>query len=606
VTRRVGSPGALFGVLAASLLLVLGGLAPNVAAVGPDRSDVVLELDFSASILRDSANRNRFAAALEAIAARVDETAADLVVGDTTVSLIQFASRAADYPGCTDITLLNSPQNVTRFSGCLRSLAQAYRRGPSAPLTKKIGVDTNYVAAMQAAAKHLPADATRPALILFTDGKHEVKGVPASRVIPVRDQLFGNRTPFALLPVGMGLDPKERGALTAGLERLKIVKDMPACVSGSTFEWPTVSFNSAAAAGNAVAVALQDATCTFTVAPTPTPPTPPPAPTAAPAQAIQATPGDGKIDLTWSPPVEAGAPVTDYQVRCRPVDGDPVESTEGVSIQPHTTVEGLANGTSYTCEVATVSAGGLGAWVAASSAVVPIGRPPAPLQPIVSAENGAVLIQLRDANTAGVDRFQYECSSDNGATWPAKIDTKSSEVSAEIGGLENGVEYRCRAYAANSVGISDASPVSDAARPCSGLTQCNPLVLPIFGGLGGVLLLAILAAVFFLLRGRPKGYVVAVVDVIHTANIGHGTSLGIGFTRAPDKRVTGIVADTGRHADIRIRQLKGSRFEVRDRTGKHVVNDGDSVIVADAIGVKHSLVLHGFATNAASQVATRR
>jgi hypothetical protein len=70
--------------------------------------------------------------------------------------------------------------------------------------------------------------------------------------------------------------------------------------------------------------------------------------------------------------------------------------------------------------------------------------------------------------------------------------------------------------------------------------------------------------------------------------------------------VTGIVADTGRNADIRIRQLKGGRFEVRDRTGKHVVNDGDSVVVADGLGSRHSLVLRGFATNAASQVATRR
>ena len=603
MSKRVGSPAAFFGVVAASFLLVLGGLAPSVAAQTPDRSDVVLEFDFSASILRDAANRNRFATAIEAIAARVDETAADLVAGDTTVSLIQFASRASDYPGCVDLALLNNPQNVSRFSGCLRSLAQAYRRGPSKPLTKRIGVDTNYVSAMQQAAKHLPADAERPALIMFTDGKHDVKGVPASLVQPTRDQLFGARTPFALLPVGMGLDPKLRGALTAGLDRLKIVKDMPACATGATFDWPTVSFNSAAEAGNAVALALQDATCTFTVAPTPSPP---PAPTAAPAQGIQVVPGDSKIDVTWSPPVAGDAPVTDYQVRCKPVDGEPIESTEGVSIQPHTTVSGLANGTSYTCEVATVSAGGVGPWVAATTAATPIGKPPAPPQPAVQAGNGAISIALPNANTAGVDRFQYECSNDNGATWPQKIDAKAIEPSVELGNLENGTEYRCRAYAANNVGVSDASPLSDAVRPCNSLTQCNPLVAPVIGGLGALLAGAVLVAIFFLLRSRPRGYVIAVVDVVHTANIGHGTNLGIGFTRAPDKRVTGIVADKSRGADVRIRQLRGGRFEVRDRTGKHVVNDGDFVLVADGLGSRHSLVLRGFATNAASQVATRR
>src|SRR4029079_17098389 len=129
------------------------------------------------------------------------------------------------------------------------------------------------------AAKHLPADAVRPALILFTDCKHDVTGVPASRVLPTRTQLFRSRLPLTLLPVGMGLAPKDRAALTSGLESLKIVNQMPACTTGATFDWPTVSFNTAAEAGNAVAVALQDATCTFTVAPTPTPPTPPPAPT---------------------------------------------------------------------------------------------------------------------------------------------------------------------------------------------------------------------------------------------------------------------------------------------------------------------------------------
>ena len=59
-------------------------LAPAALAAGPDKSDVALVLDFSASILKDAATRNRFGAALERIAARVDETSTDLVAGDTT------------------------------------------------------------------------------------------------------------------------------------------------------------------------------------------------------------------------------------------------------------------------------------------------------------------------------------------------------------------------------------------------------------------------------------------------------------------------------------------------------------------------------------------
>ena len=52
---------------------------------------------------------------------------------------------------------------------------------------------------------------------------------------------------------------------------MRIISDMPACVSGSTFDWPQVVFKSPDEAGNAVAVALQNATCTFTVAPPPPP-----------------------------------------------------------------------------------------------------------------------------------------------------------------------------------------------------------------------------------------------------------------------------------------------------------------------------------------------
>ena len=41
------------------------------------------------------------------------------------------------------------------------------------------------------------ADAVRPVMILFTDAKHDVAGVPASRVPTTLDRLFGSRSPIA-------------------------------------------------------------------------------------------------------------------------------------------------------------------------------------------------------------------------------------------------------------------------------------------------------------------------------------------------------------------------------------------------------------------------
>jgi hypothetical protein len=601
--RHLGPGGSALAALVMAVVLVGGGLVPGARAAGPDRSDVVLVLDFSASILNDGANRNRFGAALERIADRVDATAADLVAGDTTVSIVRFASKAADYPGCADLKLLDSADAVGRFADCLRTVATAYRTGITAALTRQIGIDTNYVAAMEQAARHLPADAVRPAMILFTDGKHDVPGVPVGQVQPALDRLFGARSPFALLPVGMGLDPAERDALASGLEAMRVIRDMPACVSGATFDWPQVVFETADQAGSAVAIALQDATCTFTIAePTPTP-TPTPAPAAV--RGIRLTPGDGKVDLAWSAPAETPVTITDYTARCRAGEGDWIESKEGVSLETTATIDGLANGTEYACEVAAVG-GSTGAWTAASAAVTPVGRPAPPPKPTVVAHDSAITVRVPTVDAVGVATYEYECSPDQGATWDGRTDATPGSPDALVAGLTNGVDYVCRAFAANPTGLSDASALSDAIRPCNSMFQCNPVFVPILGGLVLLLIGGIGAALFALYRGRTHGYVVAVVDVVHTANIGHGSTLGIAFVRSPEsRRVTDIVAERGAAAEIRIRRLRGDRFAVRDKGGRQVATDGEPIVVTDSKGVRHSLTLRAFATNAASSVASR-
>ena len=99
----------------------------------------------------------------------------------------------------------------------------------------------------------------------------------------------------------------------------------------------------------------------------------------------------------------------------------------------------------------------------------------------------------------------------------------------------------------------------------------------------------------------------AVVDVVHTANLGYGSKLGIGFLHPPgSKMITGIVADPGPTADIRIRHLGGGRFTVTDRHGSQDATDGVPIIAADGMGGRHDVVLRAFNTNAATPVSTRR
>ena len=115
------------------------------------------------------------------------------------------------------------------------------------------------------------------------------------------------------------------------------------------------------------------------------------------------------------------------------------------------------------------------------------------------------------------------------------------------------------------------------------------------------------AASIALLRGRPRGYVVAVIDVVHSANLGHGSRLGFDFVRDPATRaITGIVPSRDSKAEIRVRQRRGDRFEVTDRRGRHVAVAGEPIVAIDASGGRHQLVLRAFATNAASVAPDRR
>ncbi len=238
--------------------------------------------------------------------------------------------------------------------------------------------------------------------------------------------------------------------------------------------------------------------------------------------------------------------------------------------------------------------------------MTPIGRPAPPAKPTVEALDGAVRVGIAP-EAPGVARYRFECSGDGGATWPDAIDAPPGDQ-AEIGHLTNGTDYTCRAFAANTTGVSDASPLSDAVRPCGGGFQCNPLLLPVLGGLGAILAGLVLVAVFFLVSqpddrtrrgGRRRD-----PHRERRPRLEPGDRVRAG-ARDPDRdrdrrRIAGGRRTSGSGGS------RGGRFAVRDRTGRHVVEDGAAVVVVDSMGVRHSLVLQAFATNAASEVASRR
>jgi len=570
-------------------------VARAVTAPRDEPSDITLVLDFSGSILEDASIRTNFADALDGIAARIDQTATTLAAGDATVSIVTFATRAADLPACTGLQLRENEAAVAALADCVRRVATTYRNGVDPALTNAIGDDTNYVAALERAAEHMPADSVRPAMIFFTDGRHEAAGVPVSAVVPARDRLFGDRPSFALLPVGMGVNPEDRPRLEAGLADLRIVRDFERCEGGS-LDWPTVVFDSAEAAGQAVALAFQDVSCTFTVAPTVAPTgTPAPAP-GAPVRNIRLVAGDSVIEIGWTAPTDAqSAPIDGYRVRCRPVEGgDWVESVPGVSTGTSATVSGLANGVEHMCEVAVIRAGSVDAWTAANAIAVPFGRPPPPSKPAVRALDSAVRLGLAMPGDGPVTGFEVECSADGGSSWTITRRIDGDRRDLEIAGLTNGTEYVCRAFATNDSGASDPSAPSDAFRPCTGLVDCNPFVLPLLGGLVVLLAVAIMAWLWRWYGGR-RVYVTAEVDRFAPVPLGRGPTVGLAFvTREPYNQVTGVVPAAGRAADVRIRYAGGRAFVVTSGRTRHAAQFGRLVQITDPDGRPHDLVLYAY------------
>ncbi|HYN69280.1 MAG TPA: hypothetical protein VEX41_03610 [Candidatus Eisenbacteria bacterium] len=401
-------------VLLALLLVAEMAVPPSVALAQEtvEPSDVVIVLDYSLSILQDEASRGQFAEALARIADSVDEKAADLAAGNATISFVAFASTAVDYlPECVDLKLSGSEENVHQLATCFRRVWGEYKAGPDAPVRERVGNATNYVAAFERAALHLPAASRRPAIVFFTDGKHETQGVPPAAVQPAADSLFGARSPFAFLPVGMGLVPDERSQLESGLLALRdLTRDMHPCPGGATFEWPTVVFDTAEAAGEAVSVAVQRVTCGFpALVPTPGPttgPTAPPAVTAAPSAAATLGPpaaplgvsvesGDGAATVRVAPAPD-GASAAGYTVECSTDGGStwlpaPTAQAAGDAIR----LGGLVNASEYRCRVYAENAHGLSAASPVSNPFTPCGSlfecQPSLLSVIVAVIGGALL-----------------------------------------------------------------------------------------------------------------------------------------------------------------------------------------------------------------------
>ncbi len=181
---------------------------------------------------------------------------------------------------------------------------------------------------------------------------------------------------------------------------------------------------------------------------TTTPRTVPSAPTG-----LTATPGDGQIEIAFTPGNDGGSPVTNYQYS---LDGgqtwitlNPADASSPI------TIPGLTNGTEYTVQIRAVNAAGAGA---ASDEVTatPVTIPSAPTNLVATVGDGQLTIDFTEGFDGGSPVTNYEYSLDGGQTWiPFNPAATSSPVT--ITNLENNTEYTVILRALNDVGAGTPS-----------------------------------------------------------------------------------------------------------------------------------------------------
>ncbi|MSV61056.1 MAG: hypothetical protein F2901_06755, partial [Actinobacteria bacterium] len=180
--------------------------------------------------------------------------------------------------------------------------------------------------------------------------------------------------------------------------------------------------------------------------------------------AVAGTPGDKKVDLTWTAPRANGSDITTYVVSscvnstCTPFVHDASTATQ-------LTVTGLTNGTAYTFTVAATNGIGTGEASAPSAAITPRTVPGAPTGVMASIDNdGKVVITWKAPTDNGGNAIKdYIVKSCVGTTCAIAADSTSNTLSATISGLALRTSYTFIVAAKNDAGVGPYSSNSEVA-----------------------------------------------------------------------------------------------------------------------------------------------
>ena len=189
-------------------------------------------------------------------------------------------------------------------------------------------------------------------------------------------------------------------------------------------------------------------------------------PIGAPSQpaAPTLTPGDRRLEVSWTAPSDNGAPIADYDVRYRSLpDGVWTElADDGRYTSTRATIPGLTSGTGYAVQVRAQNSVGESPWSTPARGT-PIGRPSRPAAPTLTPGDGQLEVgwTAPSNNGARIDDYDVRYRSLPGGVWTELSDNgRYTNTSATIGGLTNGTRYDVQVRAGNSAGEGQWSPSS--------------------------------------------------------------------------------------------------------------------------------------------------
>ena len=173
------------------------------------------------------------------------------------------------------------------------------------------------------------------------------------------------------------------------------------------------------------------------------------------------------LTVNWTTPAPNGAAVTDYDIEYSSDSGATWRSTsEGVSTATSQDISGLTNAVTYVVRVRARNSAGVGSW--STQATITIGLPSTPAAPTLAPGDEKLTVAWSAVSGNGAPVTDYDVAYTYSPTtcvaeacWTLMPDTTpSTALSTVLTDVLNGLTYRVRVRAQNSIGTGAWSPES--------------------------------------------------------------------------------------------------------------------------------------------------